>query len=73
VSRRPAVITQADIARVLRAMHQVAYPGALEIAPDGTMRVVPASAGPTDQGLVPARSATHRDGASVDDSDIIDL
>jgi len=41
MSRRPANITQADIARALRAMMQVGYQGALEIRPDGTIRIIP--------------------------------
>jgi len=42
MTRTPAKTTQADIARALRAAEQVA-PGKLtvEIAPDGTIRVVP--------------------------------
>jgi len=42
MSRRPAAVTQADIARALRAAEQV-LPGKMtvEIAPDGTIRVVP--------------------------------
>jgi hypothetical protein len=37
--RRPASITQADIARVIRAAKQ-AGAGAVEISPDGTIRIV---------------------------------
>jgi len=42
MSRTPAKTTQADIARALRAAEQV-LPGKMtvEIAPDGTIRVVP--------------------------------
>jgi hypothetical protein len=41
VSRRAAKVTQADIARALRAA--AAFDGAyqVEIAPDGTIRIVP--------------------------------
>jgi len=42
MSRTPAKITQADIARALRAAEQV-LPGKMtvEIAPDGTIKIVP--------------------------------
>lgn len=72
MSRRPAVITQADIARTLRAMHQVQYPGTLEIAPDGTMRIVPCGPAPTAQ--PEGRSgyaAPHH--APIDDDELLDL
>ena len=36
--RRPALITQADVARVIRAAQQCGA-GAVEIKPDGTIRV----------------------------------
>ena len=39
VSRRPAIITQADVARAIRAAQQCSA-GAVEIKPDGTIRVV---------------------------------
>lgn len=41
MSRRPAIVTQADVARALRAVEQVRYPGVVEITPDGTIRIVP--------------------------------
>lgn len=41
MSRRPAVVTQADVARALRAVEQVRYHGVVEIARDGTIRIVP--------------------------------
>jgi hypothetical protein len=42
MSRRPATFIQADVARALRAVEQVA-PGrmTIEIAPDGTIRIRP--------------------------------
>jgi len=41
MSRRPALVTQAAVARALRAVGQVGYLGVVEIAPDGTIRIVP--------------------------------
>jgi hypothetical protein len=43
MSRRAAAFSQADVARALRAAEQVA-PGrlAVEIDPDGTIRLIPA-------------------------------
>lgn len=41
MSRRPALVTQADLARALRAIEQVQYPGVVEIGRDGTIRIVP--------------------------------
>lgn len=44
MTRTPAKTTQADIARALRAAEQV-LPGKMivEIAPDGTIKIVPSS------------------------------
>jgi hypothetical protein len=39
MSRRPALITQADVARAIRAARQCGAE-AVEIRPDGTMRVM---------------------------------
>ena len=52
MSRRPARVTQADIARSIRAAEQVGHGHVVEIAPDGTIRIVPAN------GNIPARSAS---------------
>lgn len=41
MSRRPALVTQADIARALRAAGDER---AVEILPDGTIRIVPLAA-----------------------------
>jgi hypothetical protein len=41
VSRRPARVTQADIAHALRAAAQVGAHVAVEICPDGIIRLVP--------------------------------
>jgi hypothetical protein len=41
MSRTPARVTQADVARALRAVEQCGYPGIVEIARDGTIRIVP--------------------------------
>ena len=43
MSRRPARVTQADIARSIRAAEQVGHGHIVEIAPDGTIRIVPFS------------------------------
>lgn len=39
--RTAAKVTQADIARVLRAAAQSPIPVAVEVAPDGTIRLIP--------------------------------
>lgn len=41
MSRRPARVTQADVARAIRAADQCASARVVEIAPDGTIRLVP--------------------------------
>jgi hypothetical protein len=44
MSRRPAHFTQADIARAIRALRETGAPFvAVEMRPDGTVRVTPAS------------------------------
>lgn len=42
--RRPSRFTQSDVARAIRAAQQVGEPMAVEIAPDGTIRLIPAPA-----------------------------
>lgn len=70
MSRRPALVTQADINRALRAMQQANYSGALEIAPDGTIRIVPAR-------VMEGATSSHTDrpdlGAPLDQPEILDL
>ena len=44
--RRPARVTQADIARAIRAADQAGSPRTIEIAPDGTIRPIPVPAEP---------------------------
>jgi|HubBroStandDraft_4_1064222.scaffolds.fasta_scaffold1171303_2 hypothetical protein len=39
--RRPARVTQADIARAIRAAEQAGSQRTVEIAPDGTIKLVP--------------------------------
>jgi hypothetical protein len=46
MSRRAALVTQADVARALRAVEQTRYPGIVEITRDGTIRSVPANQNP---------------------------
>lgn len=41
MSRRPARVTQADVARAIRAADQCGSDRVVEIAPDGTIRIVP--------------------------------
>lgn len=48
MSRRPARFTQADIARAIRATEQTGAHMAVEITPDGTIRVVPIDHKPED-------------------------
>jgi len=43
MSRRAARFTQADIVRAIKAIQQTGAPMAVEIAPDGTIRIVPIS------------------------------
>jgi hypothetical protein len=40
MSRRPALVTQADVARAIRAAQQCGA-GPVEIKPDGTIRIMP--------------------------------
>ena len=66
MSRRPAAITQADVARALRAIEQVRYPGFVEITPDGTIRIVPI----TQHDLAAGRGEPHQ---YLDDDEPIEL
>lgn len=43
MSRTAAKVTQADVARALRAVEQTGASAVIEIAPDGTIRIVPAA------------------------------
>jgi hypothetical protein len=43
--RRPARVTQADIARAIRAAEQAGSPRTVEITPDGTIKLVPVESG----------------------------
>jgi hypothetical protein len=47
--RRAAKVTQADIARARRAVQQTGGEAIIEIAPDGSIRIVPAASLPTDE------------------------
>ena len=44
MSRRPALITQADIARALRAVKSAGVVARVEVKPDGTISIVPGPA-----------------------------
>lgn len=46
--RTPAKVTQADIARALRAIKQTGADMAVEVAADGTIRIVPAEKAKVD-------------------------
>lgn len=41
--RTPARVTQADIQRAIRAAKQAGENAVVEVAPDGTIRIVPAA------------------------------
>jgi hypothetical protein len=41
MSRTAAKVTQADVARALRAMKAAGFPGKVQIRPDGTIEIVP--------------------------------
>lgn len=43
MSRRAARCTQADIARALRAMAREGVRGAVEVTPEGILRIIPAT------------------------------
>lgn len=53
MSRRPALVTQADVARVLRAIDQVHSDREVQIDPDGTIRIVPARRKPLLEQMPP--------------------
>lgn len=44
MSRRPARCTEADLKRAMKIADQSVVPRVVEIAPDGTIRIVPAAA-----------------------------
>lgn len=47
MGRGPASVSQADIARALRALQQTGVKMALEITSDGSIRLIPVEAIPT--------------------------
>ncbi len=53
MSRRPAVITQADVARAIRAADQAGSLRVVEITPQGVIRLVPADHRPENPEPVP--------------------
>ena len=57
--RTPARVTQADIARALRAAQQVGSPMAVKLLPDGTIEIVPVA--PGDSGEKPAKTVDVRE------------
>jgi hypothetical protein len=46
MSKRAARFTEADIRRAIRAVSKESAPMAVEVAPDGTIRIVPYAAPP---------------------------
>jgi hypothetical protein len=45
MSRTPAKVTQADVARAIRAMQATGFAGKVQIKPDGTIEIVPLGEG----------------------------
>lgn len=66
MSRRPARVTQADVARAIRAADQCSSQRVVEIAPDGTIRIVPS-------GVIANAQAPDQDEHPIDGEKIIDL
>lgn len=60
MSRTPARITQADVARAIRAAKQ-AGAGCVDVMPDGTIRI----------SLSPASTPTHRQERLAPDNEVI--
>lgn len=53
MGRRPALVTQADVARALRAIKQSGLPHHMvEITKDGTIRIVPPEGKPSPEQVV---------------------
>jgi hypothetical protein len=52
MSRRPARCTQADIRRAIKAVEQAGASMAVEILPDGTIRLTPVSQKPEDNAVI---------------------
>lgn len=60
--RTAARFTKADITRALAAVEKVGAPAAVEVLPDGTIRIVPVSAlTPGDSGEKPAPEVDVRE------------
>lgn len=47
MSKKAARFTEADIRRAIRAVSKESAPMAIEVAPDGTIRIIPYVAPPT--------------------------
>lgn len=63
MSRRPSRVTQTDIAKALRAVAQTGACVTVEIAPDGTIRLVP------NEGI---HSRADRSGVAKNAADVVD-
>ena len=61
MSRRPPRFQQADVARALRAAQQVGGDWAIEIEPEGTIRIVPADPVAKQKGEQNSTDATEED------------
>jgi hypothetical protein len=60
MSRRAARFTQADVARAIRAVEQTGARMAVEIGPDGTIRIVPVSDAPRIPPVAPPQVERKR-------------
>lgn len=69
MSRRPAAITQADIARALRAAGQCGYPAEVLVLPGGVISIRPL----TGTAAVPAGAPQAQEAPPVDDNEPIVL
>ena len=63
MSPRPSIITQAHLRKVLAAVAQQAQPYTVEVAPDGTVRMVPYSLREAQAAAQPVLA--HRKGFSL--------
>jgi hypothetical protein len=60
MSKRAARFTEADIRRAVRAVVKEAAPMAVEVAPDGTIRIVPYAAPPAPNNDAARKDSTPK-------------